>query len=425
MGKEVSDARPEVKDAAWKDGHSFVDRHGLTPEEIGRLKGELVAYSRTIGIDKIGFTTADPFHELKKRLIDHQRLGYSSGFEEPDVEKRTNPRAILPSAQSIIAIALAYPARMENPPRSRPGAYRGFICRAAWGEDYHRILKGKLEQLEQFIKERVPSAQCLSMVDTGALSDRAVAERAGIGFVGKNTALITKEFGSWVYLGEMLTSIPFEPDEPVTESCGSCTRCLDACPTGALVQGGQLNAQKCLAYLTQVKTLVPKPFREKMGNRLYGCDTCQLVCPKNDGKNFTHHPQMKPDPEVAKPLLKPLLFLSNRQFKERFGSTAAAWRGKKPIQRNAIIALAHFKDQSAVPDLIRLLKEDPRPVIRGTAAWALGRIGGLQAVTALKEAKEREQDDSVRAEIEEALASCPPIATDAPVPDDDGDGKAE
>ena len=419
MGKGVEDDRARENDPA------SLDHQGLSPEEIRTLKEELIAYSRTIGIDKIGFTTAEPFHELKKRLIEHQRLGYASGFEEPDVEKRTNPRAILPSAQSIIAIALAYPARMENPPRSRPGAYRGFICRAAWGEDYHRILKGKLEQLEQFIKERVPSAQCLSMVDTGALSDRAVAERAGIGFVGKNTALITKEFGSWVYLGEMLTSIPFEPDEPVTESCGSCTRCLDACPTGALVQGGQLNAQKCLAYLTQVKTLVPKPFREKMGNRLYGCDTCQLVCPKNDGKNFTHHPQMKPDPEVAKPLLKPLLFLSNRQFKERFGSTAAAWRGKKPIQRNAIIALAHFKDQSAVPDLIRLLKEDPRPVIRGTAAWALGRIGGLQAVTALKEAKEREQDDSVRAEIEEALASCPPIATDAPVPDDDGDGKAE
>jgi epoxyqueuosine reductase len=403
----------------------MADHHGLSKREIEALKQEIIAYSRTIGIDKIGFASADPFDELKQRLIEHRKLGYESGFEEPDLEKRTNPRAIMPEAQSIIAIALAYPSRMENPPKSQPWAYRGMVCRASWGADYHHILREKLSQLEGFIKNRVPEARCESMVDTGALSDRAVAERAGIGFSGKNTAIITKEFGSWVYLGEMLTSIPFEPDQPVTESCGTCTKCLDACPTGALVQGGQLNAQKCLAYLTQVKTFVPKPYREKMGNRLYGCDTCQLVCPHNYRKNFTHHPQMKPDPEAAKPLLKPLLTMTKGQFKKTFGPTASAWRGKKPIQRNAIIALAHFKDQSAVPDLIELLDKDPRPVIRGTAAWALGKIGTAQAMTALKEAEEKEKDEAVLTEIREALISCSPVAPDAPIPDQDGQKKAD
>lgn len=387
-------------------------KHQLTAEAIAKLKEELIQYSRTIGIDKIGFAAADPFETLKRRLEEHRKLGYESGFEEPDLEKRTNPRAILPEAQSIIAIALAYPSRMENPPRSKPGAYRGILCRASWGLDYHHILREKLNQLEAFIRKRVPEAHCQSMVDTGPLSDRAVAERAGIGFSGKNTAIITKEFGSWVYLGEMLTSIPFEPDQPVTESCGTCTKCLDACPTGALVQGGQLNAQKCLAYLTQVKGFIPEEYREKIGNRLYGCDTCQVVCPYNYRKNFTHHPQMKPDPEVAKPLLKPLLTISNRHFRQKFGPTASAWRGKKPIQRNAIIALAHFKDKSAVFDLIQLLVDDPRPVIRGTAAWALGKIGTAEAVDALKKAERKEKDEAVVAEIKAALDACSSSAGD-------------
>ncbi|MDQ0340711.1 epoxyqueuosine reductase [Caldalkalibacillus uzonensis] len=371
--------------------------------DLRQLKQEIIDYSRSIGIDKIGFAAADPFAELKQRLIRHRELGYESGFEEPDIEKRTTPTKILPEAQSIIAIALAYPSRLKHPPRSKQGAYRGILCRASWGLDYHHILRDKLQKLESFIKSRVPDAHCESMVDTGALSDRAVAERAGIGWSGKNTAIITKEFGSWVYLGEMLTSIPFEPDQPVTESCGTCNKCIEACPTGALVQGGQLDSNKCIAYLTQVKNFVPLPYREKIGNRLYGCDTCQTVCPHNRKKNFTHHPEMEPDPQVVKPLLKPMLYMSKREFRKTFGPTASAWRGKKPLQRNAIIALGNFKDETAVPELIDLLHNDPRPAIRGTAAWALGKIGTEEGRQALKEAQRLEADQDVLAEVEHAL----------------------
>src|SRR5690606_16552087 len=161
---------------------------------------------------------------------------------------------------------------------------------------------------------------------------------------------------------------------PITEECGDCTICMDACPTGALVGPGQLHAGKCLSFITQTKSVVPDEFRKEMGNRLYGCDTCQVVCPKNKGKNWTHHEELAPDPELVKPLLKPFLSWSNKQFKERYGTSAAAWRGKKPIQRNAIIALGHFKDQSAVPELTQLLQSDQRPEIRATAAWSLGQI---------------------------------------------------
>jgi epoxyqueuosine reductase len=261
-----------------------------------------------------------------------------------------------------------------------------------------------LQLLEAFIKEKVPGAMTKSMVDTGELSDRAVAERAGIGWSGKNTMIITPEFGSYVYLGNLITNLPFEPDQPMEDQCGTCNKCVDVCPTGALVQGGQLNAKRCVAYLTQTKGFLPDEFRAKIGNRIYGCDTCQTVCPKNKGIDFHFHEEMEPDPEIAKPLLKPLLTISNKDFKEKYGHVSGSWRGKKPIQRNAILALAHFKDETALPDLITVMQEDPRPVLRGTAAWAIGKIGGAEVHAVLKAALEKETDEEVLAEIKKGLA---------------------
>lgn len=363
------------------------------------LKQKLIEKADEIGIDKIGFTTADPFLELKQRLVQHRELGYESGFEEPDLDLRTIPTLTLPEAQSIIAIAIAYPSKMSNPPRSEPGAYRGIFARASWGQDYHDVLRDKLSQLETYLLELIPTARTQSMVDTGALSDRAVAERAGIGWSGKNTSILTEEFGSWVYLGEMITDVYIPPDESILDGCGDCTLCLDVCPTGALVGPGQLDSTKCIAYLTQTKGFLDEYYREKLGNRLYGCDTCQTVCPKNRKRNFTHHPEFEPDPELVKPLLQPLLTMSNREFKEKYGYMSGSWRGKKPIQRNAIIALAHFRDQSAIPLLIDLLQKDSRPVIRGISAWALSKIGGPDIEEVLMQALQREQDEEVLQEI--------------------------
>lgn len=372
--------------------------------DFSQLKQEIIEYSKTIGIDKIGFTTASTFDELRNRLIRQQELQYQSGFEEKDIEKRVNPALLMDSPRSIIAIALAYPSKMNERVTSKKGERRGIFSRASWGEDYHLILRNRLKKLEEYIVERVPEAKCKSMVDTGELVDRAVAERAGIGWSGKNCSIITPEFGSYVYLGEMITTIPFEPDQPIEDQCGTCNKCLEACPTGALVQGGQINAQKCIAFLTQTKGFIEEQYREKIGNRVYGCDSCQTACPENKGKNFHFHEEMEPDPEIVKPLLKPMLQISNRDFKEKFGSLAGSWRGKKPIQRNAIIALAHFKDETAVDELIEVMKKDSREVIRGTAAWALGKIGGDIAKSALEKARETENDEEVLVEIERGLA---------------------
>lgn len=370
---------------------------------VHELKEKIIDYSKAIGIDKIGFTTADPFLDLKQRLIDQERLQYKSGFEKGSIEERTEPKKLMPEARSIISIALAYPTKIENPPRSKPGKRRGIFSRTSWGTDYHVVLRERLEKLAQFIHGEVDHFKYKIMVDTGELSDRAVAERAGIGFSGKNASIITKEYGSFVYLGEILTNIPFQPDQKIESQCGDCRICLDACPTGALVQGGQLNAQRCLSYLSQTKTSLPDVFKEKLGTRLYGCDTCQLVCPYNKQVDFHLHDEFEPEPEAVKPLLQPMLQKTNREFREKFGHMSGFWRGKNPLQRNAIIALAHYKDETAVELLEDLIKHDVRPVIRETALWALGQIKTTEAYTVLQELLENLDDPLLQKEAEKAL----------------------
>ena len=368
-----------------------------------QLKQEIIDYAKKIGIDKIGFASADVFGELRERLRRQQESNFQSGFEKGSLEERTEPQRLLPEAQSIISIAIAYPSRMKDAPRSTKEERRGLFARASWGIDYHVVLRDRLEKLAAFIQEKVPEVSNKVMVDTGELSDRAVAERAGIGFSGKNTSIITPEFGSFVYLGEMITNIPFVPDDPIEDSCGDCTKCMDACPTGALVEGGRLNAQRCIAFLTQTKDFLPDEFRTKLGNRLYGCDTCQQVCPRNKGIDSHIHPEFEPEHDLAKPKLEPMLRISNRSFKEKFGHMSGSWRGKKPLQRNALIALGHYKDKTAIPEMISVMKEDPRPVIRGTAAWALGKIGTVEAFRAIEAAMENEKDDQVLFEMEKGL----------------------
>lgn len=196
------------------------------PSVWEELKQELKTVAPELGIDDIGFASAEPFESLKGILQNHRDKGYESGFEESDLDKRVTPALPGTKPKSLIAIAITYHSKMENPPKSEPGKYRGIMARSAWGRDYHQVLREAMSRLEEYIKERVPDAKLESMVDTGALVDRAVSQRAGIGFSAKNCAIISPKFGSWIFLGEMVTNIPFPPDTPVTEDCGSAPSAL-------------------------------------------------------------------------------------------------------------------------------------------------------------------------------------------------------
>ncbi len=187
-----------------------------------QLKLALQEYAVEIGIDELKVTTADPFLVLKRRLQAQQEKGFASGFEEPDLDLRTTPSLLVEDAASIIAIAVAYPSTLKNAPRGKEGERRGIFCRSSWGLDYHQALRQRLTLLEEKIQELSPGARTRSMVDTGELVDRAVAERAGIGFSGKNCSIISEEHGSYLYLGELITDLVLPPDQPVEELCGTC-----------------------------------------------------------------------------------------------------------------------------------------------------------------------------------------------------------
>lgn len=374
------------------------------------LKEKIIAESKRIGIDKIGFASAEPFYELEESLHEQKARGYNSGFEHKVVEERIYPEKTFENPQTIIAIALAYPTKIhEEIPNDEK---RGMFARASWGIDYHDILRDRLEKLIAFIKEQAADLQeqenwrFAPQVDTGELVDVAVAQRAGLGFIGRNGLLITEEYGSFVYLGEIITNIQFETDEPVPFGCGDCTRCVTACPTNALLGDGRMNAKRCLSYQTQTKGMMPEEYRKKIRNVVYGCDICQLACPYNQGKDFHFHPEMEPKVDEVYPKLKPILTLSNKEFNGQFGHLAGSWRGKKPLQRNALIALANLGDRSALPEILTCAQEDVRPVIRGTAAWAIGRLGKREPekwFAQLEELKKQETDPEALMEIEQAM----------------------
>lgn len=376
--------------------------------DYSSLKDQIREKAYEIGIDKIGFANAEPFYELEESIREQHKKGHQSGFEHKILEERIYPELIFDQPKSIISIALAYPSKIENEPKRVRGERRGEFARASWGRDYHFVLQEHIDQLVKYMRNILgKEAEFKSMVDTGELIDVAVAARAGIGFIGRNGLLITKEFGSYVYLGEIITNIPFDPDPLVDYDCGDCRRCIDGCPTQALLGNGEMNAQKCLSYQTQTKNYMPEKYRKSMRRVIYGCDICQIVCPYNQGIDFHLHEEMEPQYEKVRPKLEPMLTISNKEFKEQFGEMAGSWRGKKPLQRNAIIALANYRDRSSIPTLLELIEKDPRPMIRGTAAWAISKMmeknPNKEIILFLEESLEKEEDSETVDEFTKAI----------------------
>lgn len=372
-----------------------------------QLKQRMLEYARQVGLDLVGVAPAHPFEAERERLAERAAAGRGPNpFEWQEIEPRVDPERLLPGVRSIIAAGISY--FVADEPGSPAGSLRGWLSRYCRGQDYHHLLKERLDLLAAWLRAEVPGSRTLVYVDTGPPLDRAVAERAGIGKWGKHTNLITPEFGTWVFLGEILTDADLDPDHPVEAACGSCTLCIDACPTQCLTEW-QLDANRCLSYVTQMKGIIPEEFREPMGNRLFGCDDCQDVCPYNKKARPSRHPEFAPVPGVgAEPDLLQMMAMTKGQFRRWFEPTAAGWRGKTTIQRNAVIALGNSGDPAALAPLTEALASESG-VVRAHAAWALGRLARQAPETregarqALARLRERESDPAVLLELNNAL----------------------
>jgi epoxyqueuosine reductase len=362
-----------------------------------------------LGFNLVGITRAEPSPMLDAyfRWIDagmHGTMGYMA---RPDrQQRRRDLNAILPGVQSMIVVGLDYRTdAVPNAILNEPG--RGRIASYAWGLDYHDVMTPRLEQLADWV--RVESGQTMThrvYVDTGAILERSHAQQAGLGFVGKNTMLIHPRRGSSFFLGEILTDLEFDPyDSPGRQTmCGTCTRCLTACPTDAFPRPHVLDARRCISYLTiEHKGWIERDLRPLMGNWVFGCDICQDVCPFQRFAPPTKERAFYPvDIDRVAPPLLDLLRLGDRQFKARYQGSPVFRIGRARLVRNACIAAGNWGDHEAVPALAALL-EDASPLVRGHAAWALGRIAGDESRRHLTTRLSREDDSEVRAEISAAL----------------------
>jgi epoxyqueuosine reductase len=364
------------------------------------IKARAVAVALELGASEARVTDAVEDAVARDRMREAFARGDFAtwGYDDDYAARAADPRTILRDARSVICIAVPYAS--GEPERSR---LRGRVSNYAWSHDYHVRLRRMLAGVARTIDDAAGAAVTAIACDTKPLAERALAARAGLGWIGKHTNLIARE-GSFVFLGEVVTSVRLPPDEASRKSCGDCVRCVEACPTGALRGDYTIDATRCIADLTQRTDAIPRAMRALVGDWVWGCDLCQLVCPPTQMAATRRGSDCAPlDAETAGPSLATLLRMRSGEFKRRFLPTAMGWRGAAVLRRNAAVALGNALDRSTVPALAAALENDPHPLVRGHAAWALGRIGSPAAIATLAGRREREADEGVREEIAAAL----------------------
>lgn len=380
---------------------STIARQALT-EEVRTL-------AHAIGFNLVRFTSALPFAGLEQDVC--QRIGqglYANlpWFTPERAYMAGDIRRIVPPAQSIISLGLAYPSGNTYLP-STPGVPRGRVARYAWGRDYHRVVRRLTQRFIAELRQHFGHKEAQrGWVDTARLVERAVAARAGLGWVGKNSCLLTSEYGSWVLLAEVATDLDLEPDAPVRKTCGRCARCLPSCPTNALPAPGVLDATQCISALTiEARGAIPRTLRPKIGDWIFGCDICQEVCPVNRGKEVKIHPDLLPERGCGPSIeLLPLFSLSPAAFTAQFQGTSLMRTRREGLLRNACVALGNIADPAAAPVLCTVLAQETSALVREHACWALGRISSEQLVRqALAHAARSDPDLCVRQEAELSL----------------------
>ena len=385
------------------------------------LSDEVLAQALALGFDVAGIVPVGPPRH-GAAFADWLAAGHDGemAYLAARASERLDPVAWLPDARSLILLAANYNPGVPPPEWHDPA--HGRIARYAWAADYHDVLKPRLYALDAFIRERMGRAALgKACVDTAPLLERDFVEQAGLGFIGRNTCLITPGLGSWTFLAALAVPELLTTDDgrrttadtlvvgrrsSVVAGCGRCTRCLDACPTNAFVGPHVLDARRCISYLTiELRGPIPRELRPLMGNWVFGCDVCQEVCPYNRAAPEAPWSALRSDVSQAAPSLLELLALDEAAFRTRFRGTAVLRAKRRGLVRNACVAAGNWDDPAAIPALIPLLT-DTEPLIRGHAAWALGRIGGEVTTCALQEALGGENDAWVKEEIEFALGAA-------------------
>ncbi len=381
----------------------------LLPTEISdRIRSR----AREMGFDAVGIAPvgASAHGEAYQRWVAagmHGEMAYLA--REDAVAKRRDPAVLVPGARSAVVVALNYHPPGDAPAPSSADASRAVFARYARNEDYHEMMKERLIALQDWISAELTPVGGRAYVDTGAVLERELAQRAGIGWAGRNTMLVQPGRGSYFFLGVVLLDVELSYDEPFeADRCGTCAACVSACPTGALLgRDGTgapvMDARRCISYLTiEHRGPIPRELRPRMGNRVYGCDICQEVCPWNSFSTDTAEDAFLPRAGVDGASLIELMGMTQEEFSRRFKGSPVKRTKRRGLLRNVAIALGNWGSVEAVPALASALS-DEEPLVRGHAAWALGRIPDQRAVDALRERLALEGDEWVISEIESSL----------------------
>jgi epoxyqueuosine reductase len=389
-----------------------VTQNSFKPASVKQasVKQDIAEKAREIGFDTVGFAAAGAVPDGGKALAAYVGAGHhgSMGWMVGRTAERAHPTGLWPETRTVIALAMNY-APPIDPLELLAHGERGSVAAYARGRDYHDVMKPMLKRLARWIAE-THDAGVKVFVDTAPVMEKPAAAAGGLGWQGKHTNLVSRTHGSWLFLGEIFTTLDLPPDEPEKDHCGSCRSCLDACPTDAFPAPGKLDARRCISYLTiEHKGHIAPEFRTAMGNRIYGCDDCLAVCPWNKYATRTRHYAFLPRIELTAPKLADLAGLDDAGFRRVFSGSSIKRIGRDRFVRNVLIAIGNSALPALAPVARRLLG-DPAPVVRAMAVWALSRLLSPNEFHRLAAVHQGEETDAdVAAEWQ--CADAPPAAT--------------
>jgi len=370
------------------------------------LKRAFVQRARDIGFDTIRVAAPDSIPLAPERLKAWLEAGHHASMDwmVDTAERRADPRILWPEVRSIILLGVNY-GPMSDPLATLSQKDRGSISIYARNRDYHDVIKGKLKEIAGFLATKA-SSDVKVFVDTAPVMEKPLAEAAGLGFQGKHTVIVSREFGNWLFLGAIFTTAELPVDEPERNHCGSCRRCLDVCPTNAFPAPFQLDARRCISYLTiEHKGHIPEELRKGIGNRIFGCDDCLAVCPWNKFAKASREAKLMQREDFAALPLADLARLDDPGFRTRFSGTPIKRTGRDRFIRNVLIAIGNSGDPSLAEEAVRLL-DDQSPLVRAMAVWAVGRLLPRETIMALRAKHlEHESDADVSAEWNRLLSA--------------------